>query len=156
MTRRRVAAAVLAGVLTVGLTACASTTDVDPEAVSEPGLEGPETLWEGYPDGVDAHGGISAGAGLADESGALWVVTYGSSANPELPVRVEASGQDVTVRLTEAQGTSTLDLQPTTSVVRLPGTVDLTAPITVTLGTYGAVELTPDSVGTVVWTAPAD
>lgn len=100
----------------------------------------------GGPPGVEGPGVVAFGAGWATErEGELWVLTYGSSSNPQVASSAAVDGQTVTVTLVEAQpgGPMTADLAPTTSYVDVPDSVDRDSAVTVVLDGIGTVEV-PD------------
>lgn len=139
-----------------------TVTDPDGTEADEPiegdgeTTEGEAAFVPGLPDGVEAPEGVSGGVGWAHvASGSLWVVTYGSSTNPQVATAVTVDGQHVSISLGEAVpgADSTADIVPTTSYVELPAEVDTAAPVTVTLGDLGATELASvDAVGWVTVT----
>jgi hypothetical protein len=76
--------------------------------------------------------------------GQLAVVTWGSSGCPGLPDRLDVPSPDqltVTVQQNPPDGSCTADLAATTSVVKVPATLVLGAPVTVTIvdRPYGSV-----------------
>jgi hypothetical protein len=101
----------------------------------------------GAPQGITTVG--IPGSGVRDvvvrpTAGHLEVVTWGSSGCPRLPDRLvtptaDALSISMSYGAPPAGSSCPADLAPTTSVIQIPGTVDLTQTITVTLddGVYG-------------------
>jgi hypothetical protein len=119
-------------------------TDVLPDATAmdlAPGSAG-----RGLPDGVGWPVDAPAGAAWSPAEGLLFVVTAGSSGCPVLP-EPEAAGDAtaVTVTLVPPSGDRmcTADWAATTSVVAVPDGADAGAPLAVTLGEHGTVEVPP-------------
>gem|GEM_PF-2123789 len=78
------------------------------------------------------------------------MVTWGSSGCPRLPTRLDAIGRNaLSITLSNGAppgGTScTTDAAPTTSIIRIPGTVDAAGQIAVTTvdGFYGTTVVLP-------------
>jgi hypothetical protein len=101
----------------------------------------------GDPTGVTPTGIPGSGARdvvLRPTAGHLEVVTWGSSGCPRLPDRL-LTPTAVAVSISMSNGAApagsscTADLAPTTSLIQIPGTVDLGQTITVTImdGVYG-------------------
>ena len=107
----------------------------------------------GEPQGVTTAGIPGAGvrdAVLRPTAGHLEVVTWGSSGCPRLPDRLDTPTADA-LSISMSNGAAppgsscTADLAPTTSLIQIPGTLDLEQTITVTLkdGVYGGSVVLP-------------
>lgn len=116
----------------------------------------------GLPAGVDGTMESPAGVGWSTEAGLLNVVTYGSSSCPTIAeADATGDGQKVVVALVPpaANAICTMDYVPTTTVVAAPDGTDSAAPVTVTLGDLGAVEVLPPAAdgeaGKMAWVTPS-
>jgi hypothetical protein len=102
--------------------------------------------------------GVPPGVTYAFRDDAVWttagrmaVVTSGSSGCPGLPVRLDVPASNlltVTVKA-PSSGPCTADLTATTSVIEVPGALDVTGDVTVTIidGSYGATVSLPPRAG---------
>jgi hypothetical protein len=102
--------------------------------------------------------GVPPGVTYAFRDDAVWttagrmaVATSGSSGCPGLPVRLDVPASNlltVTVKA-PSSGPCTADLTATTSVIEVPGALDLTGDVTVTIidGSYGATVSLPPRAG---------
>ena len=114
----------------------------------------------GLPAGVEGTMDSPAGVGWTPETGLLYVVTYGSSSCPTL-AEAEATGQGEAIEIVlvppPADAMCTMDYAPTTTVVAVPDGADTGAPLTVTLGDRGKVEVEPRASdgepGGIAWVA---
>lgn len=158
---------VLGAVSGLLLTACAENSSEespdDPGAASEPTVLVDTEPFRGLPPGVEdqlsASGtdDTSGGAGYADVDGYLWVVTYGSSSNPDLPVDVQAVDQTITLEISNIpDSVSTMDFVPTTSTVAIPDEVSLDEPIEVVFADRGVLTLDPTAEERFVWLPPLE
>lgn len=137
--------------MVVVVVACAGTSGARPSWLVSHHL--------GEPKGVLTVGVPGSGARdavLRSGASRLEIVTWGSSGCPRLPVRMLTSAAN-TVSVTMSDGaapagtTCTADLAPTTSVIQLPGTLDVAQPVGVAVvdGVFG-ISLTlpaPQSAG---------
>jgi hypothetical protein len=169
-TSARLLTAAASAVVVLAPAACASPTDAggpgdapisdagpQPSAPTAPEVTGalpdatamdltPGSAGRGLPAGVEWPVDSPAGAGWSPAEGLLFVVTAGSSGCPVL-AEPEAAGdaEGVTVTLVPPSGDRmcTADWAATTSVVAVPDGLDAGAPLIVTLGEHGTVEVVP-------------
>jgi hypothetical protein len=99
----------------------------------------------GLPSAVAGTFDSGYGAAWSPAEGLLFVITYGSSSCPRIAdPEATADGDAVRVRINDPRkGICTADWAPTTTVVAVPDGVDAEAPVTVTLGAAGTVEVEP-------------
>ncbi len=154
----RVLTALVFTLLTVSASGCADMApsaqarSTDSPVPASPPADDLPSPFKGLPDGVQGTLESPAGVVVPDEPGTLWVVTYGSGSNPQLPREVTADGQVITVVLANDEGRpSTMDYVPTTSTIAIPEGVDAAQPIVAVLGDLGHVGVDLSTPGTVSW-----
>jgi hypothetical protein len=95
------------------------------------------SMSRGMPSGISSASAPAATAAWRDRQ-TLLVITWWSSSCPKLPTKVTAQGSDrIKIKTREwlppGDNGCSGDLGPTTSVVRVPKSVDVNSPVTVTV-----------------------
>lgn len=117
-------------VVTCALAACGTTTTA------------PSWFVRSYLGAPSANAFTSSGA-LEGAPAAIWakadqmsVVAWGSSGCPKLPIALKTTGNALTLTLSSGTdpngGSCTTDLAPTTTVIRVPNSIDQSLPVSVT------------------------
>jgi hypothetical protein len=122
-------------VATWAIAACGSTITAPSWFVS---------TYSGAPSGVTINGGSPVAVWAAADQ--MAVVVWWSSSCPKLPTTLQAFGNTLTVTLSSGTGPGgvpcTTDLAPTTTVIRIPASVDQTRQVNVIFVNNGAARHT--------------